>query len=309
MPDTYEVADDLGGLVTSLFLGGREWLFRNEALPLEPRRGVELPQGPARRTAYVDLGDCGLGDTCFPTVGADVVTLPGGSRVDLLDHGLLWAQPSSTERAQGSATTTWRVQDGALGFTFQRTLALEGSGRLAVALSVTNTGREALPHFWSSHDMVALTGKTRIDLPPGTPLRVFSAHGVEPAPGPHAWPALALDGGRTLDLRDPSSVRATLGRDFALKIFTVEDSGPLTVREGARSLEISGPGTRAGFWINWGGWVPESLGARGVRYQSLCPERCIGGPTDLPSEGLALGTAQWILPGEARAWSYGYRAS
>src|SRR5436190_15203030 len=82
------IADDLGGLVTSLVLGGREWLFRNEALPLEPRRRAQVPAGPARRTAYVDLGDCGLGDTCFPTVGGDSVTLPDGSQVDLLDHGL-----------------------------------------------------------------------------------------------------------------------------------------------------------------------------------------------------------------------------
>src|SRR4051794_20259993 len=196
------IADDLGGLVTSLLRGGREGLFRNDALPREPRRRGELPQGPARRTAYVDLADCGLGDTCFPTVGGDSVTLPDGSRVDLLDHGFLWARPSSTELpSSSSAITTWRVQEGALGFTFRRVLALEGGGRLAVALSVTNTGRAPLPHFWSSHDMVALTGETRLELAPGTPFRVFSAHGVEPAPSTHAWPSLAVGGGRTLDLR------------------------------------------------------------------------------------------------------------
>src|SRR4051812_41083315 len=222
--DELSIADDLGGLVTSLFLGGREWLFRNEALPLEPRRRGEVPSGPARRTAYVDLADCGLGDTCFPTVGGDSVTLPDGSQVELLDHGFLWNRPSSTEiPSPFAATTTWRVQEGALDFTFQRTLALEGHGRLAVSLAVNNTGPSPLPYFWSSHDMVALTGETRIELPPGTPFRVFSAHGVEPAPGPHAWPALLVGGGRTLDLSDPSSARAALGRDFALKIFTVED--------------------------------------------------------------------------------------
>src|SRR5262249_1261179 len=152
--------------VTRLVLGGREWLFRNEALPLEGRRSAELPSGPARRTAYVDLGDCGLGDTCFPTVGADSVRLPDGSPVELLDHGLLWARPASPELPSASAAITpWRVQEGPLDFTFRRALSLEGGGRLAVALSVTNTGRVPLPHFWSSHDMVALTGYTRIDLP------------------------------------------------------------------------------------------------------------------------------------------------
>jgi len=303
------IADDLGGLVTSLVLGGHEWLFRNDAIPLESRRRPELPAG-ARGTAYVDLGDCGLGDTCFPTVGGDVVRLPDGTARDLLDHGLLWKQPASTQvGSPASATTTWQVQDGDLAFTFWRTLSLEGGGWLAAALSVVNTGRAPLPHFWSSHDMVALTADTRVELPPGTPFRVYSAHGLVAAPGGHVWPRLSLGSGEAVDLRHPAAARAALGRDFAVKVFSVEDAGPMAVREGGRTLELDGPGTRAGFWINWGGWAPDAAKARGVRYQSLCPERCIGGPTDLPSEGFALGTTGWILPGESRAWSLSYRAA
>jgi galactose mutarotase-like enzyme len=302
------IADDLGGLVTSLVLGGREWLFRNEAIPLESRRQAQIPPG-ARRTAYVDLADCGWGDTCFPTVGGDEVRRPDGTSSDLLDHGLLWNRPSSTQAdSPHSATTTWQVQEGDVAFTFRRTLTLEGGGRLAAALSVVNTGLAPLPHFWSSHDMVPLTADTRLELPAGTPFRVFSAHGLEATLGGHAWPLLSLGSGAALDLSHPAAARAALGRDFAVKIFSAEDAGPLAVREGARSLELSGPGTRAGVWINWGGWAPDAVKARGVRYQSLCPERCIGGPTDLPSEGLALGTTAWVHPGESRAWSLRYRA-
>ncbi|HYV46282.1 MAG TPA: hypothetical protein VFA20_15540 [Myxococcaceae bacterium] len=303
------IADDLGGLVTSLVLGGREWLFRNEALPLESRRRPDLPPG-ARRTAYADLGDCGLGDICFPTVGAEAVRLPDGSTRELLDHGMLWSQPASTRAdAPASATTTWQAQDGDLAFTFRRTLTLQGGGRLAAALSVVNTGQAPLPHFWSSHDMVALTGETRLELPPGTPFRVFSAHGLGPTPGVNLWPMLSVVGEAGLDLSHPAAARAALGRDFAVKIFSVKDCGPLAVREGDRSLELDGPGTRAGVWLNWGGWAPDAVKARGVRYKSLCPERCIGGPTDLPSEGLALGATRWIHPGESREWSLRYRAA
>lgn len=302
------IADDLGGLLTSLVLGGREWLFRNDAIPLESR-SAGVPPG-AGRTAYVDLADCGLGDTCFPTVGGDAVRWPDGTVRELLDHGLLWNRPASTQVASpASATTTWQVRDGDLAFTFRRTLTLEGGGHLAAALSVSNTGRAPLPHFWSSHDMVPLTSDTRLELPPGTPFRVYSAHGLEAALGPHAWPRLSIGGGAAVDLSHPAAARAALGRDFAVKIFSVEDAGPLAVREGDRALELEGPGTRAGLWINWGGWAPDAIEARGVRYQSLCPERCIGGPTDLPSEGLALGTTRWIPPGESRDWSLRYRAT
>ncbi|HVE87565.1 MAG TPA: hypothetical protein VND93_32130, partial [Myxococcales bacterium] len=204
-----------------------------------------------------------------------------------------WCTPAST----AGTTTTWRTE----GFTFRRTMTFQGEDRLEVGLSVVNTGRIPLPHFWSSHDMLPLTEHTRLELPPGTPIRIFSAHGFLPAPGEHAWPRLG-----TLDLSHPARLRAELGRDFAFKLFSVEDAGPLKVREGDRELELSGPGTRAGLWVNWEGWAPESLRARGVRYQSLCPERCIGGPTDLPSEGLAMGTTRWIEPGEERAWAYEY---
>jgi hypothetical protein len=303
------VADDLGGLVTELVLGGREWLFRNEALPLENRGQPELPAA-AFRSAYVDLADCGLGDTCFPTVGGDVVRLPDGTSLPLLDHGLLWSHPSETRTTgPASAVTTWKAQDAYLAFTFERALTLEGGGRLAVAISVTNTGRAPLPHFWSSHDMLPLTADTRLELPPGTPFRIFSAHGLESALWAHTWPLLSLGGGKTVDVSHPAAMRAALGRDFAVKLFSVEDAGPLRVREGGVALELAGAGTRAGIWINWGGWAPEAIKARGVRYQSCCPERCLGGPTDLPSEGLALGATTWIQPGESRAWSLQYRAA
>jgi len=122
-----------------------------------------------------------------------------------LDHGLPWCQGRSrvsTAAEPSSAgpalTTTWRVQNGVFRFTFRRTVTLLGSDRLAVELSVVNTGGAPLPGFWSSHDMLPLTEHTRIALPPGTLIRLFSAHGFAPALGEHRWPDLGLaDGTRS----------------------------------------------------------------------------------------------------------------
>ena len=62
--------------------GGREWLWRNDQIPLT------LPEPGA---SYVETADSGGWDECFPTVGASQVPgAPAGTQL-LPDHGELWS--------------------------------------------------------------------------------------------------------------------------------------------------------------------------------------------------------------------------
>jgi len=68
------VVPALGMKLTNLRrLRGREWLWRNEQIPLRL---------PGSGTSYVETADSGGWDECFPTVGPSL---------DLPDHGELWS--------------------------------------------------------------------------------------------------------------------------------------------------------------------------------------------------------------------------
>ena len=75
----------LGGKIAELWLGARQWLWKNPQLPFR------LPDAKA---SYVLSADSGGWDECFPTVGA--CTLPslvrGAGGRELPDHGELWSQ-------------------------------------------------------------------------------------------------------------------------------------------------------------------------------------------------------------------------
>ncbi len=298
------VSDELGGLVGRLVVSGRDRLFRNAAIPLTTRRidvGAQTRIDLTSKTAYVDHADVGLGDQCLLTVSADRID---DGAVALPDHGVAWCTRPTTVVDGTTATTTWRVAPPLL-CTFTRALLLDDDGSVTARFSLTNGGAAAMPMFWSSHDMLPLTDDVRCALDPGTPFVVFAQSGVVPAAGVHRWPHLRLDDGAMIDVASPATVARARG-PFSLKLFSQEPCGALIVEDARGALRITGDGTRAGLWINEGGWAPDALRAKGVRYRSMCPERCIGGATDKVSEGLAQQTCETIAPGETRRWAMRY---
>jgi hypothetical protein len=307
------VADGLGGLVMRLVVGGRDWLHRNRAIDLDARLDGRALSRP-RSTAYVDRGDVGLGDTCILTVASDRISLPSGDRVTLPDHGYAWFQRPDRVKTEVVQTRTgralvtrWRIDQPPFRFELSRSIAIEPDERLLVQLTLANRGDASLPWFWSSHDMLSLDEKTEILLPEGERIVVYASHGFEAASGvSHAWPRIGLDDGRTIDLSKPARARRTLKRDFACKLFTKNPTGPLGVKEEDDVLWLEGPGTRAAIWINYGGWAPNRISARGVRYQNICAERALGGASDRVSHGVASGATAWIGHGERRFWSMRY---
>jgi hypothetical protein len=309
------VADALGGLVMRLVIGGHNWLFRNQAMPLDARLTGTAFRPPIN-TAYVDNADVGLGDTCILTVAGDRLTVPDVGRVALPDHGYAWFQrpqsvKSAVVREPGVLTlvTSWWVERPPFDFELIRRFEIVRGGQIHVRFSLENRATAPIPWFWSSHDMIALDRQTELVLPEGEPITVFAAHGFEPADRDHAWPKVHVEGGRALDMSKPAAARRALGGGFACKLFTTSPSGALGVRSGAHELWISGRGTRAALWINWRGWRPDSMKSSRVRYQNLCPERSWGGPTDRVSEGVKQKAVTWIQKGELRRWSMRYAPS
>ncbi len=101
-----EIIPALGGKISRLWFGARQWLWHNAQLPFaEPRAGA----------SYVLTADSGGFDECFPTVGACVLPslVRGAYGRELPDHGELWAQRPevaiSTDPSGHRAELTWRV--------------------------------------------------------------------------------------------------------------------------------------------------------------------------------------------------------
>ncbi len=175
----------LGGKITELFMGGREWLWTSDVIPLS--RGIE-------GTSYLESGDSGGFDECFPTISS--CRVPGWVRsfggIELPDHGELWSQEPSlevhTEPDGQRAIFTW--QGKRLPYRLQRTVRVAPDGTVVMDYVLSNDGTEKLPFLWSSHPMFPLSPETRLLLPEGARMRVFARHEIElgEVRSEHRWP-------------------------------------------------------------------------------------------------------------------------
>jgi hypothetical protein len=301
----------LGGKVRDVMLGGRQWLWHNPEMPFT------LPEAGA---SY-DSTAAGGFDECFPTVGS--CRLPswveGARRASLPDHGELWAQPPVFEivtDADGhSATCTWSGT--ALPYRFTRRMTLHPEGWLAFAYSATNTGKHRIPFLWSSHPVFPLTPRTRIVLPDGAKVRMWSqrnAHFGKPG-SQHKWPRIR-NGGSLVDLSRPFGA---LGADYACKLFVElpRREVRVVIEEGDARLEMMLHGREiptVGVSIN------RTLGgtaARKVRWPfrkrvrpacTVSVEPSIGEPESLSDALGAWDDAHWLEPGGTARWGMTWRA-
>lgn len=123
-----------GGRWTSLRVGGREWLWHRP----DPARDTVRPGD-----AFVDTG--GL-EECLPTVrGAP-------------DHGAVWSRPW---RAPGEVEAD--------GFALARTIREDGG---TVIADYRLTGEPGRRFVWAAHALLDLSVGARLDVPPGTGMRM-----------------------------------------------------------------------------------------------------------------------------------------
>lgn len=294
------VVPSLGGKITELEIGGRQWLWSSDVVPLA--RGID-------GTSYPETGDSGGFDECFPTVSA--CRVPGWVRtfggIELPDHGELWSQePVLAVRTSPDgqrAITTWRGVR--LPYFLSREVCVAPDGAVRMTYTVVNDGNERIPFLWSGHPMFPLGEQTRLVLPDGARMRVFARHEIElgEVRSEHRWP-FVRGSGKVFDFTNPFAV----AKRYACKLFVDMSEGWATLREGDWELAMSfdpGAVTHVGLWINKRAWTPFR---REEPYQNLSFAPCVGAPDSLSD---ALGdwkSAAWIEAGHEKEWSVTYRA-
>jgi len=291
----------LGGKIASLESLGREWLWTNDVIPQ-----TEQTEG----ASYVEKGDTGGYDECFPTVAP--CQLPSGvagfGGVALPDHGELWTQRAvvGVETQTDGQRVECQWSGRRMPYRFSRSVQVTPAGAVVMHYTVSNTGTVPLPFIWSAHPLFPMTAATRLDLPAGARVRVCSRHGdaLRGLTSEFRWPHARLEK-RIADLTVPDA----LARHYACKLFLDIPPGTsiVALEEGDARIEVVFDERHVpyvGLWLNKRQWTPFP---RGKPYLNLGLEPCIGVPDSLAE---ALGEwrgAQWLPPGEARSWSLTWR--
>jgi hypothetical protein len=283
----------IGGKISALELGGRQWLWRSTVIPFRP--GVD-------GTSYVKSADSGGYDECFPTVSECNVPshIPRYGGLALPDHGELWSQPVSctTQTLDEGLSCRCEWLGRRMSYRFGRTVLVSG-GRVEMRYDVSNQGNERLPFLWSAHPLFPLTSKTRIELPENARTRIWAQHHIDVLAGgrEQRWPRL-----RTAKGPVDASRPASMARKFACKIFLDMPVGRAALIEDGARLEVEFDTKEVpnfGLWLNNGGWH----GAGRSGYHNLAFEPCIGAPDSLAEAIGGWDSSHWLAPGERRQWS------
>ena len=271
---------------------GREWLWRNDQMPLAP---------PRPEASFVETADSGGWDECFPTVAPSPVPGSPAGTPPLPDHGELWsaAWTSSVYAHAGGATLAAAASGRLLPYEFHRELTVDPhEPLLRLGYRVRNTGSTPFPWIWCAHPLLTAQPGTSLELPTMHQVTLDAVHGIpELNRGAiAAWPgALGGDGGRFVF---PDSGA------WAVKLFgDVGPSGRMVLtdpRRGERLEMLVRPDEvpQVGIWINNRGWAP--AGRR--PYSNLGLEPAIGAPDSLEEAVRDWKTAQTLEPGGVRSW-------
>jgi galactose mutarotase-like enzyme len=271
---------------------GREWLWRSDQLPLAP---------PRPGSSFVETGDSGGWDECFPTVAPSPVPGAPAGTPALPDHGELWSAPwtSSVYAHAGGVTLAGSAAGRILPYELHRELTVDpAEPLLRMRYRVRNTGSSPFPWIWCAHPLFNVQPGSTLELPSMHQARIDAVHGIPDIERGDiiAWPgALGGDGGRFVFPND--------GR-WAVKLFgDVGASGRmiLTDPRGGERLEIQVRAEevpQVGIWINNRGWAPQGL----QPYSNLALEPAIGAPDSLEEAVRDWKTAQTLAPGEERSW-------
>jgi galactose mutarotase-like enzyme len=284
----------LGMKLTNLRrLKGREWLWRNEQIPLAP---------PKSGASYVDTADSGGWDECFPTVGPSQMPGSPPGTPELPDHGELWSATwnSSVYESADGTTLAGAAQGSILPYEFHRKIVLhpeEPSVRFHYLLR--HAGERPFPWIWSSHPLLNVQVGTMLSLPGISRMKVAAVHGREDwnESDTLAWPEAIGGSGDSFTFPEEGG--------WAAKLFG--DLGPegrmmLTDPRRGERLEIRVQRDeipQVGVWINCRGWAPPGR----TPYYNLALEPCIGAPDRLDLAATEWQTAQTLRPGETRQWS------
>ena len=272
-------------------LRGREWLWRNDQIPLA---------SPSVGASYVETADSGGWDECFPTVGP--CPMPGDEKLMLPDHGELWSLPwdSRVYDFAGGTAFTGTARGQLLPYDFHREVILDRDEPVVrFHYRLRHLGETPFHWIWSAHPLFNVQPGTMLTLPSVHQVRVDAAVGRPELRGETMpWPP---EGGGSFIFPETGS--------WALKLFgDIGASGRAILtdpREGER-LELVIPADsipQVGLWINCRGWAPPGK----EPYYNLALEPCIGAPDRLDDAVDRWKLAQLLKPGEVREWGFEVR--
>lgn len=275
----------------------RNWLWGNPHLPVR------------RSAAFHDYNsnlDSGGWDEVLFSVAPCGIKLDNGEEYAVPDHGDLvrraWTIASATVSESGHAICDLTTEGDALSYHWRRVASLHPHEPvLNLSYALENTDEISLPFFWCAHPLFAVDHSLSIELPNDQPYLIDHTAGVRvsPADGDYEWPILPLSDGDSIELGSlPSAI------NFAAKIFVRSRSpGAISIHatESNDCLTIKYDQNKfpwVGLWINNRGWS----GIDAEPYLNLGVEPSTA-PCDSFAAALAQGWAEYLKPGEVRAWS------
>jgi len=297
------IIPELGGKIISIqdLSTGREWLWRNPHLPLQP---------VAYDASFIEKYDTGGLDECFPAIlGGEYPDEPWKGAI-IPDHGELWCQSWNVhivEESEKKIILKMSCHGVRFPYYFERNLTFSAeSPVLVLDYQVTNLSSFDMPFVWSIHPLMNIEEGMRLLLP----FEIKSVRlgaGVDGFLGEsgsqHTWPVTKRADGQAIDL---SLVPAS---DFgkAYKIYAYPLNGIAQIETG-----ITDPGGKHSFifrfrpkdithislWMNYGAWS----GSGSEPYFNLGLEPCIGG-TDALQNAKDLGEYGSLPAREAREWT------
>jgi len=282
------VVPTLGMKITNLRRRrGREWLWRNPAIPYRP--GVP-------GSSYVETADSGGWDECFPTVLPSRIPGASDETPPLPDHGELWSarwESRIYQHAEGTVISG-TARGLALPYEFTREISLSASEPIVtLRYRVRHTGGAPFPWLWAAHPLFGVRPGMRIVLPTVAEVRFADVTGRSDWQRGEArpWP---LDGdGPGFVFPEEAGwaamVHADIGRSGRALLEDPEAGEWLDLL--VEPAEVP----QLGLWINCGGWAPAGIDP----YYNCAIEPSIGGPGRLEE---AQGVAPTLHPGTERAW-------
>ncbi len=295
------VLPQLGGKIYEIvdLRSGRDWLWKNPHIPLC------LPQPDMQYDRDLDSG--GWDEILF-SVKPCTVDLPNGQHMSVDDHGAVvgmpWQVVAAGADSSGEAMCELLAEGLSPSFLLRRRIAIDAEQpRIAIEYTLNNTGGVRWPWLWCAHPLIAVDYGMHIGLPKGQPLQLDSAYASQAGRlnGDQCWPMLKSGNGRFTDLAgifaepaNPESFGAKVFVRFRSKVCvsTPDDAERFSLEFDELDLPW------LGLWINKNAWS----GCGSEPYLNLGVEPATA-PHDTLTEAVALGSADYLQPGESRSWA------
>ena len=269
----------LGGRITALEIGGREWL----------RAGGIVDERFPSRAPFTGATPDGADPAASEPAPTD-------------DAAAQHAEVHVETTAEGNvATSVWRGAHRP--WRLERRVRVAPSGEIEMRYAATNESPSRLSYRWAVEALLPLTSATRLLVTEGTPLRVGESRGIAlGAPGAeHRWPHVRLDKS-IADLSRP----ARIARKYACRLFLQMKDGRLGIEEDGLRLELAFDPSEVPTLALWLNHRAERVGdERAPDVLGVAPSSAAA---DAGGTGGDADAGRTLAPGERHEWTVTWSA-